>query len=177
MKHENDLDEVNDIHLLENNDNEENPEPTDTTDIDEMTLALLMNKNHYRKYVTQTNPEEHEIEIKRIADNRKYANRIMELTKKLLSYPDTQITTDIDEIFVAYTKRLVQHFKTQDREHQTYKNGYEDESNDDDVLFGNIEDTPRHDETCTRSFWGKERVIKKGGVPMANYDMRMFSNR
>ena len=99
------------------------------------------------------------------------------MTKKLLSYPDTQITTDIDEIFVAYTKRLVQHFKTQDREHQTYKNGYEDESNDDDVLFGNIEDTPRHDETCNRSFWGKERVIKKGGVPMANYDMRMFSNR
>ena len=177
MEKEDDLDETNDTHLLENNDNEENHGPNDTTDIDELTLALLMNKNHYRKYITQTNPEEHEIENRRIADNRKYANRIMELTNRLLSYPNTQITTDIDEIFVAYTKRLVQHFKTQDREHQSYKNGYEDESNDDDVLFGNMDDTPRHDETCNRSFWGKERVVKKGGVPMANYDMRMFSNR
>jgi hypothetical protein len=150
-----------------------------TTEIDQLTLSLLMNKNHYRKYVSQTNPAQHEAENQRIADNRKYRSRIMDLTSRLLDSPDTQITTDVDQIFVAYTKRLVQYFKMQDVEklNRSHNGCYEKDDEDEDVLFGNMDETPTADQTCTASFWGKDRVVKKGNLPVASYDMRMFSKR
>jgi len=150
-----------------------------TSEIDQLTLSLLMNKNHYRKYVSQTNPAQHEVENQRIADNRKYRSRIMDLTSRLLDSPDTQITTDVDQIFVAYTKRLVQYFKMQDVEklNRSHNGCYEKDDEDEDVLFGNMDETPTVSQTATSSFWGKDRVVKKGNLPVASYDMRMFSKR
>ena len=43
---------------LLNEDNNNLDNRVNNTDMDELTLALLMNKNHYRKYVAQTNPEQ-----------------------------------------------------------------------------------------------------------------------
>jgi hypothetical protein len=150
-----------------------------TTEIDQLTLSLLMNKNHYRKYVSQTNPEQHELENQRISDNRKYRSRILDLTSRLLDSPDTQITTDVDQIFVAYTKRLVQYFKMQDIEKQnrSHNGCYEKDDADEDVLFGNMDETPTAAQAPTSSFWGKDKVVKKGNLPVASYDMRMFSKR
>jgi hypothetical protein len=174
------LDEVSEIdetNIDEPNDDLENT--VTTSEIDQLTLSLLMNKNHYRKYVSQTNPEQHAVENQRISDNRKYRSRIMDLTSRLLDSPDTQITTDVDQIFVAYTKRLVQYFKMQDMEKQnrSHNGCYEKDDPDEDVLFGNMDETPSADQTCTASFWGKDRVVKKGNLPVASYDMRMFSKR
>ncbi len=42
---------------LLNEDNNDVDNRVNHTDMDELTLALLMNKNHYRKYVAQTNPD------------------------------------------------------------------------------------------------------------------------
>ena len=150
-----------------------------TTEIDQLTLSLLMNKNHYRKYVSQTNPEQHAVENQRITDNRKYRSRILDLTSRLLDSPDTQITTDVDQIFVAYTKRLVQYFKMQDieKQNQSHNGCYEKDDEDEDVLFGNMDETPTASQSATSSFWGKDRVVKKGNLSVASYDMRMFSKR
>lgn len=150
-----------------------------TTEIDQLTLSLLMNKNHYRKYVSQTHPEQHAVENQRIADNRKYRSRIIDLTSRLLDSPDTQITTDVDQIFVAYTKRLVQYFKMQDveKQNQSHNGCYEKDDDDEDVLFGNMDETPTISQAPTSSFWGKDKVVKKGNLPVASYDMRMFSKR
>ena len=150
-----------------------------TTEIDQLTLSLLMNKNHYRKYVSQTNPEQHAVENQRISDNRKYRSRILDLTSRLLDSPDTQITTDVDQIFVAYTKRLVQYFKMQDieKQNQSHNGCYEKDDEDEDVLFGNMDETPTASQSATSSFWGKDRVVKKGNLSVASYDMRMFSKR
>jgi hypothetical protein len=169
------LDEVSEVHQqlddLENS--------VTTSEIDQLTLSLLMNKNHYRKYVSQTHPEQYEVENQRIADNRKYRSRIIDLTSRLLDSPDTQITTDVDQIFVAYTKRLVQYFKMQDLEklNRSHNGCYETGDDDEDVLFGNMDETPTADQTPTSSFWGKDKVVKKGNLPVASYDMRMFSKR
>ena len=179
------LDEVSDMeessHLVDDDtDSNVLENPISNTDIDNLTLSLLMNKNHYRKYLSQTNPENYEVENIRIADNRKYRNKIMELTERLLDAPNTQITTDVDEIFVAYTKRLVQYFKMQEIEgHDREHNGcYEKDDEDEDMLFGKMDEPPvENHRSSTSSFWGKERVIKKGNLPMASYDMRMFSKR
>ena len=174
------LDEVSEIdetNIRESIDYLENT--VTTTEIDQLTLSLLMNKNHYRKYVSQTNPEQHEVENQRIADNRKYRSRILDLTSRLLDSPDTQITTDVDQIFVAYTKRLVQYFKMQDVEKQnrSHNGCYESDDKDEDVLFGNMDEMPTAAQAPTSSFWGKDKVVKKGNLPVASYDMRMFSKR
>ena len=174
------LDEVSDIdetNIHEPNDDLENT--VTTSEIDQLTLSLLMNKNHYRKYVSQTNPEQHEVENQRISENRKYRSRILDLTSRLLDSPDTQITTDVDQIFVAYTKRLVQYFKMQDMEKQnrSHNGCYEKDDEDEDVLFGNMDETPTISQVPTSSFWGKDKVVKKGSLPVASYDMRMFSKR
>ena len=174
------LDEVSEIDETSMRESIDYLENTVTTsEIDQLTLSLLMNKNHYRKYVSQTNPEQHAVENQRVADNRKYRSRILELTSRLLDSPDTQITTDVDQIFVAYTKRLVQYFKMQDMEkHNRSHNGcYESDDKDEDVMFGNMDETPTADHPPTSSFWGKDKVVKKGNLPVASYDMRMFSKR
>ncbi len=174
------LDEVSEIdeaNIDEPNDDLENT--VTTSEIDQLTLSLLMNKNHYRKYVSQTNPEQHAVENQRITDNRKYRSRILDLTSRLLDSPDTQITTDVDQIFVAYTKRLVQYFKMQDieKQNQSHNGCYEKDDEDEDVLFGNMDETPTASQSATSSFWGKDRVVKKGNLSVASYDMRMFSKR
>ena len=66
------------------------------TDMDELTLALLMNKNHYRKYVAQTNPEQAILNNQTINDIHKYRNRILKITSDMIDSPDVQISTDIN---------------------------------------------------------------------------------
>ena len=169
--------EIDETNIHEPIDNLENT--VTTAEIDQLTLSLLMNKNHYRKYVSQTNPEQHEVENQRISDNRKYRSRILDLTSRLLDSPDTQITTDVDQIFVAYTKRLVQYFKMQDIEKQnrSHNGCYESDDKDEDVMFGDMDETPTAAQAPTSSFWGKDKVVKRGNLPVASYDMRMFSKR
>ena len=169
--------EIDETNIHEPIDNLENT--VTPAEIDQLTLSLLMNKNHYRKYVSQTNPEQHEVENQRIADNRKYRSRILDLTSRLLDSPDTQITTDVDQIFVAYTKRLVQYFKMQDIEKQnrSHNGCYESDDKDEDVMFGDMDEPPTAAQAPTSSFWGKDKVLKRGNLPVASYDMRMFSKR
>ena len=155
-----------------NNDLDNN---VNNTDVDELTLALLMNKNHYRKYVAQTNPEQTILDNQTIDDNRKYRNRILKITSDMIDSPDIQISTDINQIFNTYTKHLIRHFKMKDDERQHN----EQYNNEDDTLFGNMNDdtdTSSYSQP-TNSLWGKDSVIKKGNIPIANYDMRMFSKR
>ena len=56
---------------------------TSTIDIDELTLSLLMNKTHYKKYVSQTEGIENDLNQQYIHDNRKYRNQILELTARV----------------------------------------------------------------------------------------------
>jgi hypothetical protein len=158
--------EVTENTIMENSDILENT--SSTTELDELTLSLLMNKTRYRKYIEQTDPEKNELNYQNIKYNRQYRSKILEITARMIDTPDVQITTDVDKMFVAYTKTLVQYFQMKELErHPEYKN--------DDVLFGSIDETPSS-QPLTNSLWGKERVLK-GKSTIANYDMRMFSKR
>ena len=156
-------------------DNNDLDNHVNNTDMDKLTLALLMNKNHYRKYVAQTNPEQAILDNQTIDDKRKYREKILQITANMIDSPDVQISTDINLIFNTYTKHLIRHFKMKDDERH-HNNQYNEE---DDTLFGNIDDdtdTSSYSQP-TNSLWGKDSVIKKGNIPIANYDMRMFSNK
>jgi len=162
-----------------NEDNNELDSHVNNTDMDELTLSLLMNTKHYRKYVAQTNPEQAIIDNQTIDDKRKYRNKILQITAEMIDSPDVQISTDINQLFNTYTKQLIRHFKMKENDRQC--NSHNDQyDNEDDTLFGTMNDdtdTSSYQHPSTSSLWGKDRVIKKGNLPIANYDMRMFSKR
>ena len=169
--------EVTESSIQENSDILENT--TSTTELDELTLSLLMNKTQYRKYIAQTDPEKNEINHRIIKDNRQYRNKILDITKHMIDTPDVQIATDVDKIFIAYTKTLVQYFQMKELERQPeYNSGYygSNDDTDDEVLFGSIDGTTSG-QSPTTSFWGKERVVKQSKTTISNCDMRMFSKR
>ena len=73
---------------LLNEDNNNLDNRVNNTDMDELTIALLMNKNHYRKYVEQTNPEQAILDNQTIDDKRKYREKILQITSNMIYSPD-----------------------------------------------------------------------------------------
>jgi hypothetical protein len=147
--------------------------------VDKLTLELLMNKNHYQRYISQTNPKRY-AEIQEYHDNIElYREQIDNLTNDMLNDPQKQITTDVNEAFENYMKTLIKYFQMKKLEGggggSKKSSGY-DEDDDDEVLFGNMTQTDRYAENISpsKSFWSKEKVVKQTDP---YYSMKMFSKR
>jgi hypothetical protein len=154
-------------------DNDEADVETDNTTIvannnemiDKLTLELLMNKSHYKRYIANTDPTKHAEMVKHNALITKYKYKIMNITNDMLSDPSKQITTNVNEAFNGYVKTLIQYFQMKELE-----NTSNERSDEDDVLFGNMdEDVSQAVESETndviepvmKSFWGGSRVVKQ----------------
>ena len=134
--------------------------------IDKVTLELLMNKNHYKRYIANTDPTKHAEMVKRNALITKYKYKIMNLTNELLSDPSKQITTNVNEAFNGYVKTLIQYFQMKE-----FENKSNEHSDEDDVMFGSIDEdgsnaaeSEKNDtvvEPVMKSFWGGSRVVKQ----------------
>lgn len=134
--------------------------------IDKLTLELLMNKSHYKRYIANTDPTKHAEMVKHNALITKYKYKIMNITNDMLSNPSKQITTSVNEAFNGYVKTLIQYFQMKELENKSNEH-----SDDDDVLFGNMaEDGDNAAESETndtvvepimKSFWGGSRVVKQ----------------
>lgn len=148
-------------------------ETTDNSEIDQLTLSLFMNKDKYRKYIAQTDPEKNDINIQAFEDNKKYKKAILDLTARMIDSPNVQISNDVDQIFITYSKVLVQYLQIKEREHTL--NDYNCDNNE-DMLFGTMENNTFDTERQTQSLWGKERVIKHGGN-ISFYDKSLFNTR
>ena len=146
--------------------------------VDKLTLELLMNKNHYQRYMSQTNPKRY-AEIREYHENiDKFRARIENITEDLLNNPDKQITTDVNEAFENYMKTLITYFQMKQLESSSSGggSGYEGgDDMDDDVLFSKMEDTPvtysKSEENTksskiSKSFWSKETVVKRADAFM-----------
>lgn len=132
--------------------------------IDKLTLELLMNKSHYKRYIANTDPTKHAEMVKHTALITKYKYKIMNLTNDMLSEPSKQITS-VNEAFNGYVKTLIQYFQMKELE-----NTSNERSDEDDVLFGNMaedvspaveSDTNDMVEPIMKSFWGGSRVVKQ----------------
>ena len=120
---------------------------------------LLVNKQHYQRYLSQSDPktgDEYKLFLTKL---RKYKSKIVELTGQYLEKEGThQINNDVDEAFSIYAKTLIQYFDMKELENRTH--GLE--KLDDDMMFENMDErTPSEEEVPVSSFWGKEKVIKK----------------
>ena len=125
--------------------------------IDKITLELLMNKNHYNRYMAETNPKKFQEHREHLQNVKKYRDSILEITTELLINPEKQINTEVNDVFDAYVRTLIKYFQMKeiDSVRSVYKYG---DQEDEDTLFGTIIEEPRE---MTNSFWGKDRVVKK----------------
>jgi hypothetical protein len=134
----------------------EMPQPTNF--IDKMTMELLMNKTQYQKYVCLTDPKKHLENQEFNRKLRKYKNQIMNLTNELIVDPNKQITNDVNQGFQDYARTLIEHFEIKEMENP------EKPVLDEDVMFDPTameEDSTLEDTSAIKSFWGKDRVVKK----------------
>jgi len=138
--------------------------------IDKVTLELLMNKNHYNRYLKQNDPKKHEEYLLHLEKIKQYKQWILRMTEDYLENSDHQVTTEINEAFDFYVKTLIRHFD--------YKKLERDEDpKEEDMLFGEMDDDITEDPpvSASKSFWGKQQVAKKSaslGFPM-NYIPRI----
>jgi hypothetical protein len=149
--------------------NVDEPKPPSNEFIDKITLEMLMNKNHYNRYISQTDPKKHQEYLDHISKIKKYRNWILNTTTEFLDNPDNLVTTEVNDAFDVYVRTLIRHF-----EYKKIEN--EDERVDEDVLFGNMDnEEPEIEAPVMKSFWGKHKVEKKSssmGFPM-NYVPRI----
>jgi hypothetical protein len=148
--------------------------PVNNDFVDKVTLELLMNKNHYNRYLSQNDPKKHQEYLEHLAKVNKYRDRIVSTTKDFLDNTNHQITTEINEAFDYYLRTLIRHFECKEMENP------EEFKQEDDMLFGNMDELIDHfdeEKPQMKSYWGKHKVQKKSssyGFPM-NYIPRIKS--
>jgi hypothetical protein len=146
--------------------------PVNNEFVDKVTLELLMNKNHYNRYLSQTDPKKHQEHLNHLEKIRKHRSKIINTTTDFLNNPDHQITTEVNEAFDHYVRTLIRHYECKEMEN------HEESNQDEDMLFGNMAEPELEEEQPTmKSYWGKNKVVKKGnkmGFPM-NYVPRIQS--
>jgi hypothetical protein len=92
--------------------------------IDKLTLEMFMNKSHYYKYLSKTDPAKFEKRAKHRAALRRYAIDIVDITSKMIENPDDAPTTEVAEAFDDYVKTLMKYLEMRG-----------DEDADQDTLF------------------------------------------
>jgi len=162
--------------------------------IDKLTLELLINKQHYSKYLSKTDPKKHDEYKEYKSKLRKYSVDIVDITSQLIDNPKTMFSAEIEETFDAYVKSIFKHFELKELEKSNEYNHDDYKNEDEDVMFGNCdnllqnkqdneyEDTAEQDtedpeqSPMMKSFWSKDKVVKqKGKIPY--YDMTMFQKK
>ena len=146
--------------------------------IDKLTLELLMNKSHYKRYIANADPTKHAEMVKHNSLITKYKYKMMNLTNEMLSNPSKQITTNVNDAFNGYVKTLIQYFQMKELENKSNEH-----SDDEDVLFGNMaeDDCARAEsepndvvEPVMKSFWGGSRVVKQKQNANGRSNNQMF---
>ena len=149
--------------------------------VDDVTLKFLMNKNHYHKYLSHSDPKKHAELEEYFSNIRKYKMDIMRLSNELIENPRKQINTEINDIFEAFMKSLIKYFK--------YKEIENAGSDEEDMLFGYSMNQKNGDADADAdadvdlapitspmgSFWGKDRIKKSNNLYNMNYIPRKNS--
>ena len=137
-------------------------------DIDKLTLELLINKNQYNKYLSQTNPEKYKQHREHLDKIAKYRDKIHSMFSQLLENPEKQITTKINESFDHFVRTCINHFEMKELDYQT---SHEKEVEDDNTMFGNCKSSSEKEPLMDTSYasgslWGK-KIKKKNNDSVA----------
>lgn len=125
--------------------------------VNDLTLQLLLNARNYRKVMKRLDPEKYlDSELDEIQSMKE---SILEVTNELISGNLDDYSVDIQKTFHAYVGSIRKHLEMkqiqQDNEYnrEQYEIEQMEKYNDNSSGY-----TPS---AGSRSFWGKDRVIKK----------------
>jgi len=98
-----------------------------SSEIDKLTLELLLNKTHYQKYLSKTDPQKHAEYCEFLDKLARFREDILQMTMDLLDNPKKMYTNEVGDAFNSYAKALVKYLEIE----QANKS----DNDDDDVLF------------------------------------------
>lgn len=143
--------------------------------IDELTLKLMSNKSQYNKYLSKSNPEKYKETTDYLEKRNKYSSDIMNTVKSIL-FSNKDVTNNVNESFEHFVKECIKYYQMKSLEKKT-----ESDSDDDDVLFGKIDNTNKDDDDNTPNskvtnknisnyaYWGKKDSSMNPNMNMSNY--------
>lgn len=126
--------------------------------MNDITLQLLLNARNYRKVMKRLEPEKYlDSELDEIQDMKE---SILEVTNELISGNLDDYSVDIQKTFHAYTVSIRKHMEMKQiqQENEYNREQYETEQ----IEKCNNDSSGYAPSAESRSFWGKDRVIKKG---------------
>ena len=141
-------------------------------DVDKLTLELFTSKNTYRKYLAKTDPEtfqKQEMLQEKICEHKV---EILHRIEEMLSGPSSSVPSgELTESFERFLSILLQEIESSKlREMESRSNSpflvedYEDYSEknreEDDMMFP-VTKMESSDSLEKKSFWSKDRVIKR----------------
>jgi hypothetical protein len=171
--------EENSDNIIENpNTMDGDSEPAKNEYIDKLTLELLINKTHYNKYLSKSDPKKYDEYKEYKTKLRKYAVDIIDITSQLIEDPKKMYSNDIEESFNSYVKSIIKYFEIKEIQDANTKSEY---NNEDEVIFTKFDNQPVDDESYEnsdnmKSYWGKEKVVKKPSS-YVHYDMNLFRKK
>jgi len=140
-------------------------------DVDKLTLELFTNKNTYRRYLAKNDPETFQKQERLQEKICEHKSEILERFEEILENPSLP-SGELSEIFERFMSVLLQEIessKLREMESRTdspflvedysEKNGEEDDD-DDDTMFP-VTKMSASSDTEKKSFWSKDRVIKR----------------
>lgn len=150
--------------------------------IDKLTMELMMNKSHYKKYLINRDPQKYQEVQEHMCKVRKYSDQIESLFAELLtdsmkSHVAEKHTRAINDSFQEYIKTCIQHFEIKDLEQCTSAGGGAGggagESSAGDMMF-------EPSTLVNSSSWGNPVIKKeqsKDSVKPTYYTMDMYMNK
>jgi len=132
-------------------------------EVDRLSLELLSNTKHYKKYIAKNRPEE---QLKRIEDSRrflKYKSRITALFIELLDEHEndddgddsiSEVGPEVQSLFKEMVQKTIQHLEWKEYNQSEKANEFDDE----DMMFActglNVRKKRPSAEEDPYSYWG-----------------------
>ena len=152
-------------------------------ELDVLTLQLLSSKKRYNKYLEQAQPDKSKEIQEYHGKIRKHHSKIIEMIEKYLEKPNTQTTTEVDEIIEACFKTLIKHYEMLNREHKSFLRDYDETDSSDNEEPDNEEpdneepdegeEDPNKNKKSHNSLWGGN-IAKTTG---SNLDAFIFRKK
>lgn len=109
-------------------DESEDPKPSQNPSIDKLTMELLLNKTHYAKYLSKTDPQRHSEYQEFLGKLSTYREDILTMTETLLCNPKKMYTNEVGEAFDNYVQVLIKYLEIEEM-------NKEPDTDDPDTLF------------------------------------------
>jgi hypothetical protein len=131
--------------------------------IDKLTMELLLNKTHYAKYLSKTDPQKHSEYQEFLGKLSTYREDILTMTETLLVNPKKMYTNEVGQAFDNYVQTLIKYLEIEEMNKES-ENG----NDDPDTLFSpTLMNTPpgkiSTDKFSTGKFKAFEKVIPRVG--------------